>query len=66
VLLAIGGAGYLVNIFANVIPPSIQARLFPYVMLPAAIAEILLTLWLIIVGVNAQRWNEQAIAARHS
>jgi hypothetical protein len=63
VLLAIGGVGYLANIFANVIPPAIGHRLFPYVMLPAGIAEISLTLWLIIVGVNAQRWKEQASAA---
>jgi hypothetical protein len=32
-------------------------------MLPAGIAEISLTLWLIIVGVNVQRWKEQASAA---
>jgi hypothetical protein len=63
VLLAIGGVGYLVNIFANVIPPAIGHHLFPYIMLPAGIAEISLTLWLIIVGVNVQRWKEQASAA---
>jgi hypothetical protein len=63
VLLAIGGVGYLVNIFANIIPPAIGHHLFPYIMLPAGIAEISLTLWLIIVGVNVQRWKEQASAA---
>jgi hypothetical protein len=35
-------------------------------MLPAGIAEISLTLWLIIVGVNVQRWKEQASAAGSS
>ncbi len=63
VLLAIGGMGYLANILANVIPPTIGHHLFPYIMLPAGIAEISLTLWLIIVGVNVQRWNELASAA---
>jgi hypothetical protein len=29
-------------------------------MLPAGIAEIALTLWLIIRGVNVLRWKEQA------
>ena len=63
-LLAIGGGvGYMVNIFANFIPPAIGGHLFPYIMLPAGIAEIGLTLWLIIVGVNASKWKEQASAA---
>jgi hypothetical protein len=35
----------------------------PYIMLPAGIAEISLTLWLIIVGVNASKWKAQASAA---
>jgi hypothetical protein len=29
----------------------------------AAVAEIPLVLWLLVVGVNAQRWQEQARAA---
>jgi hypothetical protein len=32
-------------------------------MLPAGIAEIGLTLWLIIVGVNASKWKEASAAA---
>ena len=63
-LLAIGGVGYSFNIVANLIPPSIGAHLFPYIMLPAGIAEVLLTLWLLVIGVNDQRWKEQASAAR--
>jgi len=51
-LLAIGGLGCLVNIRANVITHAIRTHPFPYIMLPAGIAEISLTLWLIIVGVN--------------
>jgi hypothetical protein len=65
-LLAIGGVGYMVNIFANVIPPAIGAHLFPYIMLPAGIAEISLTLWLIIVGVNASKWKAKASVAGQS
>jgi hypothetical protein len=62
-MLAIGGVGYSVNIFANVIPHAIGGHFFPYIMLPAGIAEISLTVWLIIVGVNASKWKEQASAA---
>jgi uncharacterized protein DUF4386 len=65
-LLAIGGVGYSVNIIANLIPPAIGGRFFPFIMLPAGIAEILLALWLLVIGVNVQRWTEQANAAGQS
>ncbi|MBB5345990.1 DUF4386 domain-containing protein [Tunturibacter empetritectus] len=61
--LAIGGAGYVANIFATAIPLTSRVHLFPYVMLPAGLAEILLTLWLLIVGVNLPRWKDQAETA---
>lgn len=63
IALAIGGVGYLASILATAIPPAIGVHLFPYIMLPAGVAEISLTLWLIIVGVNVPRWKEQASAA---
>ncbi len=63
IALAIGGVGYLASILTTAIPPAIRVHLFPYIMLPAGIAEISLTLWLIVVGVNVLRWNEQANAA---
>jgi Domain of unknown function (DUF4386) len=63
VALAIGGLGYLANIFATAIPAPVEAHLFPYIMLPAGVAEIALTLWLIIRGVNGVRWKEQASAS---
>jgi hypothetical protein len=59
-LLAIGGLGYLANIFATAIPPELAARLFPYVMLPAGLAELALSLWLLIVGVNVAKWRAAA------
>ena len=58
--LAIGGFGYLANIFATALPPAMERHIFPYIMLPAGLAEIALTLWLIIRGVNVSRWKEQA------
>jgi hypothetical protein len=60
VALSIGGLGFLANIFATAISPAIAGHIFPYIMLPAGIAEIALTLWLIIRGVNVPRWKEQA------
>jgi hypothetical protein len=61
-LLAVGGLGYLANIFVYLLPPAITVQLFPYVMLPAGLAEILLSLWLFIVGVNVSKWKLQAAA----
>ncbi len=62
-LMAIGGVGYIANIFASVLPFDVAARLFPYVMLPAGVAELGLSLWLVVVGVNAAKWRSRAMAA---
>jgi len=59
VLLAIEGLGYLINSFALFLAPALQARIFPYFM-ATGIAEVALCLWLLVMGVNAQRWKEQA------
>jgi hypothetical protein len=47
--------------------PPLATRLFPYVLAPAgALGELSLILWLIAMGVNSQRWKEQASAAGES
>jgi hypothetical protein len=54
VLMAIAGAGWL-----TFFSPPLGARLLPY-LLVVGIGELLLALWLLIAGVNAERWNAQA------
>ena len=57
VLMAFGGLGWL-----TFIAPTLSSHLSPYNMAPGILGEAALTVWLLAVGVNAQRWSEQANA----
>ena len=63
VLLAIDGLAYLVYSFAHFVAPGFAAQLVPWIQLPALIGEGSLCLWLLVVGVDAERWQERASAA---
>jgi hypothetical protein len=63
VLLAIAGLAYLIYSFANLLAPGFAGNLVPWIQLPSLLGEGSLCLWLLIVGLNAQRWNERANAA---
>jgi hypothetical protein len=58
ILMVIGGLGWL-----TFLSRSLANALTPYNMAPGILAETLLTVWLLIPGVNARRWKEQAVAA---
>src|ERR1700687_6007168 len=58
VLLAISGLGWVTYLY----PPLAYRLFFPYIAIASALGEIPLELWLIVMGVNAQRWKEQASA----
>lgn len=58
-LMAIAGLSYLVNSFALLLSPSLAASMFPGLLVPAFIAELSLSLWLIVKGVNLPRWEQQ-------
>ncbi len=60
VLMVIGALCYLTNSFATFLAPGFAARLIPYILLPPLVGEGSLCLWFLLVGVNAQRWHEQA------
>ncbi len=61
-LLAIAGACYLINSFALFLAPAFAATLFPALFVPIFAAELSLTLWLIVRGVDAAKWEERASA----
>lgn len=56
-LMAFGGLGWL-----TFLSPPLANYLSPYNLGPGILGEGALTLWLLVVGVNDQRWKEQASA----
>ena len=57
-LLILAGVGYLSNSFALFLVPSLSSLLFPWVLLPALIAELTIALWLLFKGVDERYWPE--------
>jgi hypothetical protein len=58
-LMVLAGLGWLTFLS----PPLADYLFLPYIAGASALGETSLMLWLLIVGVNAQRWKEQASAA---
>jgi hypothetical protein len=56
VLMAFGGLGWL-----TFLSPSLAHNLSPFNMFPGILGELTLTLWLLVMGVNVQRWRERAL-----
>jgi hypothetical protein len=52
ILMTIAGLCYLTNSFTNFLASAFAATLFPWILLPAALAEWSLTGWLLAVGVR--------------
>ncbi len=62
VLMMVAGAAYLVFL-----SPQLGSRLFfPWIVTPAVIGEASLTLWLLFMGVNAERWKQRDWKRRSS
>jgi hypothetical protein len=58
VLVAISGLGWV-----TYLSPPLANHLWPYIAAASALGEIPLEFWLIVMGLNVQRWKEQASAA---
>jgi Domain of unknown function (DUF4386) len=63
VLLAIGGLCYLTYSFATLLAPGFAHHLVPYIQLPSLVGEGSFCIWLLLVGVNVQRWKQYASTA---
>ncbi len=58
VLMILAGLSYLMFL-----SPPLARYLQPYILFFPGVGQISLTLWLLVIGVNEQRWKEQASAA---
>jgi hypothetical protein len=59
VLIQIAGMGYISNGFAIILFPGIANMVFLAIILPVLIGETSLSFWLLIKGVDLQKWNER-------
>ena len=62
-LMAAGGLGFVSGSFVVFLSPALAARL-PDISMLGGIGELSLTLWLIVMGVNAPKWEEKASIRR--
>jgi hypothetical protein len=62
-LMAFAGLSWLTYSFASLLLPPLARALSLYLLVPGLLGEGSLTLWLLVIGVNGQRWKEQASAA---
>jgi hypothetical protein len=62
-LMSLGGLGWMTFASSRLLSPPGSNSLSPYPMLFGILGEVTLTLWLLVMGVNAQRWENQASAA---
>lgn len=56
-LMALAGVAWLTFIWHP-----LSTRLYPFILFPGAFGEGLFMLWLLVKGVNAERWNIQAVS----
>ena len=61
-LLMIEGICYWINSFANFVAPGIASTVLAVLMV-SSLAEVILCLWLLAMGVDEARWKEQALSA---
>lgn len=60
ILFLVAAFGYLIDSFSHVLIPGYKTGPV-YLALPIAIAEIAFPLWLLIKGVNTEKWEERAL-----
>jgi UPF0716 family protein affecting phage T7 exclusion len=60
ILILIAGLSYLLNSFSLILAPNLAGRLGYSLMAPVLIGEASLCLWLLLKGVNVEKWKSHA------
>ena len=63
VLMAIGGIGFVVRNFLLILAPAYASDVLLILMFPGG---LIMTVWLLVKGVNVQKWNARVDAASGS
>ena len=64
ILTMVSALGYLADSFTAFLVPQYADSLAMVVVVTALIGELPLALWLLIKGVNVERWHRRALEAR--
>lgn len=64
VMMVAAGLCYATNSMTGFVAPAVRAGMLPWILLPCLIAEASLALWLLVVGVNAEKWKARAALSR--
>jgi hypothetical protein len=59
VLLIVGGVCYIVDLLALFLVPDFGVKIHTFIVIPSAIAEILMVLYLLVIGVRIQKPDER-------
>jgi hypothetical protein len=59
ILIQVAGLCYLTNSFALLLYPAVASQVFLAILVPVFVGELSLCLWLLVKGVNVQKWNER-------
>jgi len=63
VVLIVGGVCYLVDLLAAFLVPDFGQQIHPFVVIPSAIAEISMVLYLLVIGVRSLKPVKRNLAA---
>jgi hypothetical protein len=63
IFLLIAGVGWLVGNLGAIVAPDLLGGLSRYLIPVSGLGEFIFTLWLLVMGVNPERWRAQAAAA---
>jgi hypothetical protein len=61
ILLIVGGACYLVDLLAQFLVPDFGVKIHAFVVIPSAIAEISMVVYLLVIGVRTQKPDERIL-----